>query len=533
MISVNKDQIISFVLNQVEKGKGYNQIKNSVKEGFNINIPIHHIHKIEIFRENADLKSLSLFNCCEDNRKKKAIKPKKPEPKNLSIPLPRKEKKIPKKSAPKNPICSNVLPLKTPVFSPSVFKCFDKGYSYEYIADYIETKYNIRISLYRMDKVKVKLFDTRAYCNFLFILSRKKQRKKEKMEINNKQKIIKLRESLIKLRMRSAIHPEAKEKIVTEKDLSNPLKPKKPTKTEKRLYCSEKGCSGELITNYSRGEMVCRLCGVVYTDTIIDTGPEWRLYESGNKDKIRIGSPVSMLDYDKGLSTDFDPKKGDGRGSPLTARNRADFMRWRKWNNRNKLSDSDYRNYSTAFNELKKICSQLQLHKAVKEDIAMLYRKLRKRGITNGCKINGMVGACILSICRLRKIPITLDEVLELSQAKSKKEIRSSYNKIKLVMDIPSLEGTDYLARFSNELNLPSVVEDKTRKLVELVDKAGFLIGKNPFGITAACLWIINKKFGKQKNRSMREFAEVCNITEVTARQRRDEIITQFNITFV
>jgi len=518
MISVNNDQIISFVLEQVECGRIYDHIKKEIKEKFNIYLPIHYINKIEIFGHKANLKNLTRFNQCIIEKPKKIMK--KSIPKKIVHSTKRPRKKISKH-------INRFNTKRSPKFSPLVFSMFENQAFYGDIIEEVRNRFNTNISAYRLEKIKLYIFDYSLHKKFITLTNRRKEKSEKRRNLT----IRKIKLAREKLRSYNITAPqEEKEMIITEKDISNPLKPKKMTKIEKSFFCSEQGCNGELIVNYRRGERICRLCGAVYHNNIIDTGPDWRLYESGKNNKIRIGSPPSMLDYDKGLSTDFNPKKGDGRGTPLSATNRANFVRWRKWNNRNKLSDSDYRNYSTAFNELRKICSQLQFEKSIKEAIAMLYRKLRKRGVTNGCKINGMVVACIIAICRLRKIPITPQEVIEFSQVKNMKEVRTSYNIIREVMDIPSIDGSDYLARFVNELNLPSIVEEKARKLVDLVEKTGFLIGKNPFGITAACLWIVNKKFGSQKNKSMREFANVCNITEVTARQRKDEILDQFNI---
>lgn len=121
-----------------------------------------------------------------------------------------------------------------------------------------------------------------------------------------------------------------------------------------------------------------------------------------------------MRFFDKGLSSDFSTKQG-GNGSYLSAKKREKYKRLRKWNNRNKVSDSENRNYSKAFNELERICSQLQLSKSVKEHSATLYRKIRKHGLMDGCSINAMISACVYTVCRMRHIPIKRDEIVSLS----------------------------------------------------------------------------------------------------------------------
>ena len=52
------------------------------------------------------------------------------------------------------------------------------------------------------------------------------------------------------------------------------------------LSCPE--CGGSLETNAAQGETVCSECGLVVKEDEIDRGPEWRAFDSTEKDE-KIG----------------------------------------------------------------------------------------------------------------------------------------------------------------------------------------------------------------------------------------------------
>jgi transcription initiation factor TFIIB len=236
-----------------------------------------------------------------------------------------------------------------------------------------------------------------------------------------------------------------------------------------------------------------------------------------------------MSIYDKGLSTDFYPYGVDGRGSQISAKNRVDFVRWRKWNNRNKIADSSRRNFSKAFNELDKMCSQLQLPKTIKDDAAVMYRKIRKNNLTNGCSINGVITACVYAACRVRGIPITQEDVIACSPAKNVKELRMCLKRVsQLGVAVPTTDAVDYVSKYSSALDLPQLVATNARLLINAVNQAGIAVGKNPIGVAAAALYIISKRNGIAK--SQKDFSDACCITEVTIRQRCNEIAVAFGI---
>ena len=72
---------------------------------------------------------------------------------------------------------------------------------------------------------------------------------------------------------------------------------------EEITQCPE--CGGTHLTkDYSRAELVCEECGLVIDEDFIDHGPEWRAFDSDQREKrSRVGAPMTYTIHDKGLST--------------------------------------------------------------------------------------------------------------------------------------------------------------------------------------------------------------------------------------
>jgi transcription initiation factor TFIIB len=102
------------------------------------------------------------------------------------------------------------------------------------------------------------------------------------------------------------------------------------TISKKVAKCPECGAK-EVFKDDSRGELVCRKCGLVIEDQLMDFSQEWREFEGsgGGKPSSRTGAPISLSRHDKGISTEI------GMGFTdifkLPARKRPQFFRLKKW----------------------------------------------------------------------------------------------------------------------------------------------------------------------------------------------------------
>jgi transcription initiation factor TFIIB len=304
---------------------------------------------------------------------------------------------------------------------------------------------------------------------------------------------------------------------------------KEKEKIEEIACCPECG-STHLSKDYSRAELVCRNCGLVLDEDIIDHGPEWRAFDSDQREKrARTGAPMTYTIHDKGLSTTIGWKNKDFSGRSIPSRNRAQLYRLRKWQRRIRISDATERNIASALSTLDRMASGLSLPRTVRETAAMIYRKAAKRNLVRGRRIEGVASASLYAACRQCHVPRTLDEISSVGHI-SRKDIGRTYRyvsrelELKLLPTIPR----DYISRFCSELQLSMEVQAKTLNILVEATKKELTSGRGPTGIAAASLYIASMLCGER--RTQREVADVAGVTEVTIRNRYKEISKKLDI---
>ena len=276
--------------------------------------------------------------------------------------------------------------------------------------------------------------------------------------------------------------------------------------------------------NKARGEVTCKHCGLVIEDNIIDNGPEWRAFNHDQQaSRTRTGAPLRHAIHDNGLATEI------GWENNMSAKNKAKFYRLRKWNKKIMVSSSRERNLAFALSQIDRKCSNLSLHRSVRESASLIYRKALENKLIRGRTVEGVVCASIYIACRQHKIPRTLAEIASESSA-SKKEIGRTYRFImrELHIKLAPTSPSDYIPRFATALELPDESQVKAIKIVEKSRSKGLLNGKGPNGVAAAALYIASLMLNYGK--SQRDIAEVAGVTEVTLRNCYKELSENLNL---
>ena len=303
-------------------------------------------------------------------------------------------------------------------------------------------------------------------------------------------------------------------------------------KIEETIKCPECG-STHLSKDYSRAELVCRDCGLVIDQDFIDHGPEWRAFDSEQREKrARTGAPMTYTIHDKGLSTMIGWQNRDSYGKSIPTRNRAQLYRLRKWQTRTRISDSTERNLAIALSSLDRMSSTLGLPRNVRETAAMIYRKAVRRKLIRGRSIEGVSAAVLYAACRQCNVPRTLEEIGRVANM-PKKEIGRNYRNISRKLDLKLLPTTpqDYISRFSSQLSLSNDVQAKTIEILKKAASEELTSGRGPTGLAAAALYIASVLCGER--RTQREVADVAGVTEVTIRNRYKELTKKLDIDIV
>ncbi|MBW3017035.1 transcription initiation factor IIB [Candidatus Woesearchaeota archaeon] len=286
-------------------------------------------------------------------------------------------------------------------------------------------------------------------------------------------------------------------------------------------------CGGiNLFWNKEKGEIICKDCGLVIEEKMIDFGQEWRDFsEDDGESQRRAGAPSTYTKHDQGLGTDV------GRVGDLyniaDKKERNKFFRLRKWQYR--ISTAIERNLKMALSELKRVSSYLKLPVSVEEEAARIYTQAVQRGLVRGRSMESVVAGALYAACRRHDVPRTLDELSEASGIE-RKEIGRTYRFVtrELTVKILPSNPSDYVARFASSLGLSPKTQSKAVEILERAHKAGLTSGRGPTGIAAAALYVSALLHGEK--RTQREVADVARVTEVTIRNRYKELLDELKL---
>ncbi|MCY0849331.1 transcription initiation factor IIB [Sulfuracidifex metallicus] len=294
---------------------------------------------------------------------------------------------------------------------------------------------------------------------------------------------------------------------------------------------SENICpQNKIIFDAERGEYICTETGEVIEDRVIDQGPEWRAFTMEEKEKrSRVGEPLNMAIYDKGISTFIDKRNKDATGKNLSQKARLTAIRWRKIQAISRIQSSRDRNLTQAMNELERIGNLLAIPKVAMNEASIIYRRALEKGLVRGRSIESVIAASIYTACRKLKIPRTLDEIAQYTKG-DKNEIAKIYRTLIKELDIkvPIADPKDYVTRIGSLLGLSGASMKLAADILEKAKHTDAVWGRDPAGLAAAAIYIaglINKEQITQDR-----LAKVAGVTEVTIRNRYRSIINALNI---
>ncbi|MFT4944118.1 MAG: transcription initiation factor TFIIB [Halovenus sp.] len=292
---------------------------------------------------------------------------------------------------------------------------------------------------------------------------------------------------------------------------------------EEHAVCPE--CGGNLATDTEHGETVCEDCGLVVEEDEIDPGPEWRAFDSREKDeKSRVGAPTTNMMHDKGLSTNIGWQDKDAYGNTLSSRQREKMQRLRTWNERFRTRDSKERNLKQALGEIDRMASALGLPENVRETASVIYRRALEENLLPGRSIEGVSTAAVYASARQAGVPRSLDEITEVSRVE-KSEIARTYRYVvrELGLEVKPADPESYVPRFASSLELSEESERRARELLQNAKEEGVHSGKSPVGLAAAAVYAAALLTNEKTTQAA--VSEVADISEVTIRNRYHELL--------
>lgn len=284
-------------------------------------------------------------------------------------------------------------------------------------------------------------------------------------------------------------------------------------------------CDGTIVDDEERAESVCVDCGLVVDEEGIDRGPEWRAFDSAERDeKSRVGSPTTPTIHDKGLSTMIGWQDKDAHGRQLGSEKRRRFSRLRTWDERFRVRDSADRNLKHALGEIDRMASALGLPENVRETASVLYRRALEEDMLPGRSIEGMATAALYAAARLEGIARSIDEITPVSRVDDL-EVKRTYRYLtrELELEVPPTDPRSFVGRFSSDLGCSEETERRSRELIAQAMDAEVHSGRNPVGIAAAAIYAAAQLTNESITQD--DISEVANVSNVTIRNRYVEIL--------
>lgn len=288
--------------------------------------------------------------------------------------------------------------------------------------------------------------------------------------------------------------------------------------------CFECG-STDIVEDWKQGNTVCRGCGLVVVDQLVDLGSEWRTFanDEGGDDPNRVGGPANPL-LEGGMGTSI------GKGGKGGGKFHAQLSRTQ---NRNAMSAND-KTMLDVIQRIERMAGRLSLPGAVSKRAKELFKRyqdhltLKKDG--SGVRVRSLrseeiqeiIAASVFIACRNERAPRTYKEVVALSTV-SKKEIGATVKKMELALkDVAKtkhIRGTDdFITRFCNHLGLPREVINVCNEVAAAAREQENVYGKTYITIAAACIYIVTQLSKPEYQRSSKQISEVAGVAEVTIR---------------
>ena len=272
------------------------------------------------------------------------------------------------------------------------------------------------------------------------------------------------------------------------------------------------------------GEVVCRRCGTVVRERLVDeTGGESPVEHGEWKGYDYHGPPATLTRHDMGLSSIIGYEDRDAGGAALKADVRAMMHRLRLWDERNRVHEGVDRNLVHALDLLEPISGKLSLPQVAAERAALIYRRARDRGLTRGRSVSALVAASLLVAVRELGIPRRISDVAAVAGLR-RREVYATY---RLLVD-EGIAGTawvpqvpeEFVPRVASVAGLPEAV---ARRALDMIREArasrpDAITGRDPLGLAAAAVFVAAKLLGAGDNLTQRALALALGITEVTIR---------------
>jgi transcription initiation factor TFIIB len=298
-----------------------------------------------------------------------------------------------------------------------------------------------------------------------------------------------------------------------------------------RLKCPNCG-STDIIFDPERGEYVCRHCGLVIQEHVIDLGPEWRAFSSDEGLIYERAKPISPALPFQGIGGSVIEIRY-GRNPLLQRRLRA-LVRLNRFN--------QYQYAEKRISELRDTIMplkyKLNIPDSVIEEALIMFRQLASKYDIRGTRTRDLALVLLYIACKRSKLVCPLKELKSALDIEKSKRISKLFNIAKEVIgaDGVSAKSQEELGKFLqkvvNALKLGEDVRFQVTRLAMGIINEGqrkrLTNGRTFYALVASAVYIAVTLMGVRKRQ--RDVAEASRVTDVTIRNRYKEVISKIDI---
>ena len=251
---------------------------------------------------------------------------------------------------------------------------------------------------------------------------------------------------------------------------------------------------------------ICALCSSII-GKVIDNTAEWRYYgsDSKNEDPSRCGLPTNSLLPKSSLGSMIGGNKYS---------NNYDIRLIRKYQMWNAMPYNE-RTLWNVFDKLTSVSLSNGIPQKIIDDAKVLYKRASEKKISRGDNKEGLIASCIYHACLMNNLPRSSKEIAKMFDI-DPVILNKGNSRFQTLLQINVISSSplDFISRYCSILNMKMEDIEKCKKLVKFLEESEIMSDNSPTSSCASILYYYSEK--KKLGYNKKQFAEVCNVSEVT-----------------
>jgi transcription initiation factor TFIIB len=251
---------------------------------------------------------------------------------------------------------------------------------------------------------------------------------------------------------------------------------------------------------------ICANCSSIISK-VIDNTAEWRYYggDSKNDDPSRCGLPTNVLLPKSSLGSMIG---GNKYGNNYNIRL---IRKYQVWN----AMPYNERTLWTVFEKLTSVSLNNGIPQKIIDEAKFLYKRASEKKISRGDNKEGLIASCIFHACSINNLPRSPKEIAKMFNINPVilNKGNSRFQTL-LQINVVSSSPSDFITRYCSALNMKMDDIDNCKVLVKFLEDNEIMSDNSPTSGCASILYYYSEK--KKLGYVKKQFAEVCNVSEVT-----------------